>query len=106
MLFTATWRDGPDLAWLKGVATNAVFALQFWSRDKLFYAISPHHVAEVGITEFRRADALLLFLDATPCLHGDMDGPLNVLIGRLAFTGIEELEQSAHGFIDRVGIAS
>jgi len=41
MLFTATWRDGPDLAWLKGVATNAVFALQFWSRDKLFYAISP-----------------------------------------------------------------
>ena len=105
MLFTATRRDGPDLAGLKGIGTNAVFALQFWSRDKLFHAIGPHHVAEVRITEFRRADTLLLFLDATPCLHGDMDGPLDVLINSLTFTRIEELEQSAHGFIDRIGIA-
>ena len=92
LFFTATWGDGPDLAWLEGIATNAVFTLQFGRRDKLLYAISSHHVAEVGITEFRRTDSLLLFLDSTSCLHGDVDGPFDVFFGHFILTGIEELE--------------
>ena len=58
VFFTTTWRDGPHLTWLKGIATNAVFALQLWSRDKFFYTIGTHRVAEVSIAEFRRADGV------------------------------------------------
>ena len=104
MFLSPSRRNGPDLARLQRIATNAVFALQLWCRNKFFNTIGTHHIAEVRVAEFSRADAFLLLLDATPCFHGNANGPLEVCVGHLPSTWVEQFEQPAHGLVDRIGI--
>src|SRR5690554_7485117 len=65
MLVLATRAHCPNLAALQRFITNPTLALQFRGTDEFFNAFHAHGVAEVSITKLRRANTLLLLLDAS-----------------------------------------
>ena len=59
------------------------FALQLWRRDEVLDAVVAHGVAELRVTELRRADPLLLLLDPAAALQGQPHRPFEVLVRNL-----------------------
>src|SRR5690554_2483385 len=99
--------DSPDLAGLKRIVANFVICSKLRCRDELLDSIITQEIAEVGIPELGSADTFLLFLYSTPNLQRKARGPLKILVRHRHFlTGIHQLEQARHCFIDSIGIAT
>src|ERR1017187_4375059 len=81
VLVAATGGNDPDLSRGQRIAANTVFAVKLGSGNKLLHSVLAHRVAELGVTEFRRANAFLLLLDSAPAFQCDAQSPLQHLIG-------------------------
>ena len=99
-LMAHTWPGG------SGSAPISSGLLQLGRGDELLDAVLAEGVAEVGVAELHRADALLLLLHPPAALEREAHGPLDVLVGdgHLA-VGVEELEQAVDGLVDRGHVA-
>src|SRR5262249_19783553 len=73
---------------------------------ELLDPLVPQHVAEVGVPELRRANALLLLFDAASDLERDPERPLEILVGDARVCGWpQELQQPADRLVHGVDVA-
>ena len=106
VLVHAPGAQRPDLARLQRVGADAVRAGQLRRDDELLDTLFAQEVAEVGVAELRRADALLLLLHTAAQLQGEAYRPLEVLVGDPRLRGgIEQLQEAARGLVGGVDVA-
>src|SRR5690606_38948939 len=88
-----TLTDSPDLAGLQRIIPNHVIRSEFGRRYELLHAIITDEVTEVGVTELRSTDPLLLLFNTAAYFKAQPRRPLQVFIGHRHFlAGIHKLE--------------
>ena len=61
----------------------------------------------MGIAEFRRTDAFLLFLDATPDFERQAHGPFKIFVTDLGILArMDQFQQATDGLVDAVDVAA
>jgi hypothetical protein len=95
------------LSGFKRLVSDFAMALQLLSGYKLFDTFSTQRVAELGVAELRRANALLLLLDAAADFQREANGPFQTFVAALSpGLGRSASEGRTDRLVDAVDVAA
>jgi hypothetical protein len=95
--------NGPGLAGREWIATDTVLALQLRRGHKMLNAIGAETVTELGVSELRCADPLLLLLHTPAHFQRHSDSPFEIVLrDSLIAIRLDQLQQSADRFGDGI----